>query len=1561
MKGTYEQAGIKCDQLPLKKHGSLYVKLIVDGPDGQREDRTAYAEGRSSASWISAYLLTANLLELQVHQRHRIKRDEQLGSVKDTVDNFLKEGTSGITDDTEAEVVIRKLQTVDKHGVARETTAKIMFSITSLSAHSKMDQLQRQEAIGRADHGISSMDLVSPMTESLTNAIITSSGITNAVTSFADTWDSLLETIKPFIEITDKIAEAIIKQRVRDESLCSLMEAIKDVHSFLLEAQPLEFVASHRRTFENMGRLTEECAQFIARCTLDENFWKRVLTQSLSSLDAKILDYESQFREVKKAFQVRSALHTEIAIEDLGNSLFYYNLKLGNNLFSAMKLILDDMPHAKADGYIPEKCCLPGTRIAVLRKIDQWINLPNDETVSRLLILYGVAGCGKSAIAHRVARDIRDQNRLGSAIFFERAAQAQRHSGILFGTVSRNIAHQDTRWRNALCEIIKDDEALRHTPSISMQMENFILKPAKILNGSGPVVIVIDALDESGDVAARTELLRILVANAPKLPSCFRILITTRLESDIWERISSKPLVQLEPIDNIDSAIDADIALFVRYQLSDIADDLERKLPNGKWCSALVGASDHLFQWAATACLAIIEAKGGEDHDEVLLDFVNNIRGLDDLYLAVLAKRFDPNDNNRAMPRFRRVMGNILAAKEPLSMHCHSELWRYCNPDGRNPVELIVGQLGSLLSGTKNKDKPIRALHTSFFDFLKDSRRSGVYYVDPMQQDRHLALACLRVMNAELKFNICRLESSHRRNADILDLPARIQNFISTVLSYSCRFMGEHMALASNDEWAGDDLEPPLFMQEYEEEVRLELLHLFQEKFTYWLEVLSVENHMNITSRSLRAILAISVEKLHDAKLVLLITDAISFVNVFAPPISESAPHVYLSALPFAPASSAIAQQYLPRYPGTLKLSSGRLENWPAALKTMEGHTNGVTSVACSPDGKRIASGSWDNTIRIWDVETGAIVVGPLYALEWVSCVAYSPDGKHIISGHCNGIVGIWDANNGDPVAVPFEAHDGDRVCAVAYSPKDGKHIVSGSVDGTIWIRVAETGETVVGPFRTESENVNCVAYSPDAKFIVYGSVDATIGVCSAASGKQTLGPLKGHSAEVNCVAYSPDGKYVVSGSSDKSIRVWHAQTGEPLESPGSFAGEVLGISCVAFSPDGRHVASGSHGNSVRLWDIKTGGTVAGPFEGHSNEVTSVAFLPGRGKYIVSGSSDGTIRVWNADSTEAALSPFEGHSNGVRHVAYSPDGDHIISHSFDGTIRIWNADTAEPAGGPFRGRNDFKASPVSYSWPDGRHIIIGSEAGAIQVWNAKTSEPMPQLLGGHEQSSVTSLASSPDGRYIAYSCHGDTNVYILGKDGYGPIKELGGHTSDINALDYSPNAQYVASGSNDGTIRVWDVEKGATVFESAQLDGLYYIKSVAYSPNGEHIVSGSGNRKIQVWKVEINETKAKPIKVLSGHDGWVSSVAYSPTGRYIVSGSEDYTVRVWDAQSGDIVAGPFKGHIGWVESVAFSPSGKQIVSGSWDSVIRIWNVENISLSAEVVSKYVLDAQLLKLN
>lgn len=496
------------------------------------------------------------------------------------------------------------------------------------------------------------------------------------------------------------------------------------------------------------------------------------------------------------------------------------------------------MAYAKGAGYDLGKCCLPGTRSGILTELHEWINMPDDEdSTPRVMVLTGVAGCGKSTISNSIARHYARMKRLGSSVFFERADQAQRHCGNLLSTMARDIANLDAQWRSALYEIIKGNDSLRQTKSVSLQWESFILEPAKTLNAIGPIVIVIDALDESGDVAARRDLLRILAKNTAELPANFRILVTTRAEVDICRAFSDNRHVQLRPMDSFDqNTIHDDIARFIETQLADIAHILEEKMPNKQWCYGLVDASDHLFQWAATACLAILLIQGGYTPDEVTLDLISNRRNLDGLYTTILAREFNEHDE-LAMARFRRVMGNILAAKEPLSMQCHRMLWRQC--DKNDLVTSVVGPLGSLLSGTNAGTQPIRALHTSFFDFLIDRKRSKAYCVDPGPQNQHLALACARVMNTGLAFNICGLESSHNSNSAVPDLATRIQNSVPRVLSYSCRFLGAHVDLTPQDKNVHD-----------------ELRELFMERFLYWLEVLSLERHMNEASRSLAAILA---------------------------------------------------------------------------------------------------------------------------------------------------------------------------------------------------------------------------------------------------------------------------------------------------------------------------------------------------------------------------------------------------------------------------------------------------------------------------------------------------------------------------------------------------------------------------------------------------------------------------------------------------------------------------------------------------------------------------------
>ena len=237
----------------------------------------------------------------------------------------------------------------------------------------------------------------------------------------------------------------------------------------------------------------------------------------------------------------------------------------------------------------------------------------------------------------------------------------------------------------------------------------------------------------------------------------------------------------------------------------------------------------------------------------------------------------------------------------------------------------------------------------------------------------------------------------------------------------------------------------------------------------------------------------------------------------FLEPIAFAVPHIYVSALPFAPQNSKISMQFLKLFQKTAIVKMGKMEHWSKKFfLILAGHDEWVTSVAFSPDGKHIVSGSRDNTVRVWDAQTGQSVMDPL-------------------KGHNN------------------------FVTSVAFSP-DSRHIVSGSLDNTFRVRDAQTGQSVIASLKGHDDRVTSVAFSPDGRHIVSGSFDKTVRVWDAQTGQSVMDPLKGHHYCVTSVAFSPDGRYIVSGSIDKIVRVWDAQTGLRITDP-------LTLSCFSTCP----------------------------------------------------------------------------------------------------------------------------------------------------------------------------------------------------------------------------------------------------------------------------------------------------------------------------------------------------------------------------------------------------------
>jgi WD40 repeat protein len=290
----------------------------------------------------------------------------------------------------------------------------------------------------------------------------------------------------------------------------------------------------------------------------------------------------------------------------------------------------------------------------------------------------------------------------------------------------------------------------------------------------------------------------------------------------------------------------------------------------------------------------------------------------------------------------------------------------------------------------------------------------------------------------------------------------------------------------------------------------------------------------------------------------------------------------------------------------------------PHCRRILKAHEHGVRTLAFSPDGKTLATGSNDTIALLWDVTEGRVKASLPDQGGSVLALAFSSDGQILAAGGADGKLRLWDAASGQLEAV-LSGHT-DRITTLAFSP-DGQMLATGSFDGTVRLWNPATRQCME-ILEEHSRGVLALSFSPDGKIVASGSHDETARLWHALSG-QSKAVLSGHSSSVCTLAFSPDGRTLITGSSDGTARFWNVANGEfKAELPGH-KGSIMSL---AFSPNGRRLATAGLDKAVRIWEVATRQLKA-TLSGHQDEVHALAFSPD-GKLLATGSRDATARLW---------------------------------------------------------------------------------------------------------------------------------------------------------------------------------------------------------------------------------------------------------------------------------------------------------------------------------------------
>jgi WD40 repeat protein len=580
-------------------------------------------------------------------------------------------------------------------------------------------------------------------------------------------------------------------------------------------------------------------------------------------------------------------------------------------------------------------------------------------------------------------------------------------------------------------------------------------------------------------------------------------------------------------------------------------------------------------------------------------------------------------------------------------------------------------------------------------------------------------------------------------------------------------------------------------------------------------------------------------------------------------------------------------------------------------------HRGSVNSMALSPDGKELATGGIDGTVRVWDLASGELLRAMVGHNYYVHGLSWSPDGKVIASaGTWDGTIRLWDARTAMPLRT-FKPVKG-YCYHVAWSRDGSKLLAAGGTSGWVWLWDAQADKEQI--LVEVGQHIYSIGWAPDGERYAVTAVQSPVSVYEISSAKAV--EAIGEATVVNyIVRWSPDGTRLAVGSASE-INLYEMPGAKPIKKI-----KQTGYS-LAWSPDGKLLASSpSPGTAVQyIHDVETG--------------KSLRNMPGGGWEVIWPQPE--VMIARGLSDVAAYNPMDGkriveHNLGGSSPPIWNSNRPIITGLGSDKLALWDNNTARA----LRTLEGHKAATTAVSWTrDGKTLASSSYDKTIALWETSSGKRAHEITD--YKASVMCLAFSPDGKTLAAGS-GDNEVRLFSVIGK-PLGTLQGHSGPVNKVIWSPRGNLLASGGADSTVRIWNADKQQQLHD---MPSVLPVESLAFSPDGSILAAGTSDDAIQSWTTATGISLNRNMRV-TGSPRNVSSLAWSPDGSLLLAGRGNHTVQLWSWP----MEPPKTVHnftvFAPVQYVMFAGGGSMMVTGCTDRTTRFWDTASAELRGSII-------------